>query len=182
MDLLKAFYLQPRDLLLAKSHSYGLEHRSLNVLKYYLHHLKMRVRVGSELSNWLHVIFGFIFFHSFHLFYSHKKNITRSTRSTSVLEDSILGPLLFNIFIKDIFWSDICSEICNFADDNTIFAPGSKFEGIVDRLNEDKRIQMSLSNSLDTVDTDIRRTSLRRPQDIGAHWGNNQKVLNPDKF
>lgn len=157
MDLLKAFYLQPRDLLLAKSHSYGLEHRSLNVLNYYLHHLKMRVRVGSELSNWLHVIFG-------------------------VLEDSILGPLLFNIFIKDIFWSDICSEICNFADDNTIFAPGSKFEGIIDRLNEDKRIQMSLSNSLDTVDTDIRRTSLRRPQDIGAHWGNNQKVLNPDKF
>lgn len=157
MDLLKAFYLQPRDLLLAKSHSYGLEHRSLNVLNYYLHHLKMRVRVGSELSNWLHVIFG-------------------------VLEDSILGPLLFNIFIKDIFWSDICSEICNFADDNTIFAPGSKFEGIIDRLNEDKRIQMSLSNSLDTVDTDIRKTSLRRPQDIGAHWGNNQKVLNPDKF
>lgn len=157
MDLLKAFYLQPRDLLLAKSHSYGLEHRSLNVLNYYLHHLKMRVRVGSELSNWLHVIFG-------------------------VLEDSILGPLLFNIFIKDIFWSDICSEICNFAEDNTIFAPGSKFEGIIDRLNEDKRIQMSLSNSLDTVDTDIRRTSLRRPQDIGAHWGNNQKVLNPDKF
>ena len=144
MDLLKAFYLQPRDLLLAKSHSYGLEHRSLNVLNYYLHHLKMRVRVGSELSNWLHVIFG-------------------------VLEDSILGPLLFNIFIKDIFWSDICSKICNFADDNTIFAPGSKFEGIIDRLNEDKRIQMSLSNSLDTVDTDIRRTSLRRPQDIGAH-------------
>ena len=137
MDLLKVFYLQPRDLLLAKSHSYGLEHRSLNVLNYYLHHLKMRVRVGSELSNWLHVIFG-------------------------VLEDSILGPLLFNIFIKDIFWSDICSEICNFADDNTIFAPGSKFEGIIDRLNEDKRIQMSLSNSLDSgywYQEDVLKTS-----------------------
>lgn len=149
--------MQPRDLLLTKSHSYGLEHRSLNVLNYYLYHLKMRVRVDSELSNWFHVILG-------------------------VLEGSILGPLLFNIFINDIFYSDICSEICNFTDDNTIFAPGPKFEGIVDRLNEDNRIQMSLWNSLDAVDADIVRTSLRRPQDVGAHWGNNQKVLNPDKF
>lgn len=32
---------------------------------------------------------------------------------------------------------------------------------------------MSLWNSLDAVDADM---------DVGAHWGNNQKVLNPDKF
>ena len=34
---------------------------------------------------------------------------------------SILGPLLIHIFINDLFFSMQKSEVCNFADDNTLF-------------------------------------------------------------
>ena len=35
---------------------------------------------------------------------------------------SILGPLLFNIFINDIFMIIEQPDICNFADDNTLYS------------------------------------------------------------
>ena len=34
---------------------------------------------------------------------------------------SILGPLLFNIFINDLFFFVLKCDICNFADDNTMY-------------------------------------------------------------
>ena len=39
-------------------------------------------------------------------------------------QGSILGPLLFNIFINDIFFFAEKSEICNFADANTTYLCG----------------------------------------------------------
>ena len=37
-------------------------------------------------------------------------------------QELILGPLLFNIFITDIFFFIEKSEICNFANDNTLYS------------------------------------------------------------
>ena len=39
-------------------------------------------------------------------------------------QGSILGPLLLNIFINDIFFFIEMSEICNFTDDNTLYSCG----------------------------------------------------------
>ena len=41
-----------------------------------------------------------------------------------------MAPLLFKIFINDLFFYNISSEMCNFADDNTICAFGNDIHGI----------------------------------------------------
>ena len=49
----------------------------------------------------------------------------------------ILGPLLFNIFINDIFIIIEETNICNFADDNSIYACDTTLSKILKRLEHD---------------------------------------------
>ena len=53
---------------------------------------------------------------------------------------SILGPLVFNVFINDIFMFIEKIEICNFADDNTPYVCGEDFSNILDNLKHDMKI------------------------------------------
>ena len=50
---------------------------------------------------------------------------------------SILGPLLFNIFINDLFFSIEKTEVCNFADDNTLFSSDENLDLVFSNLNSD---------------------------------------------
>ena len=52
-------------------------------------------------------------------------------------QGSVLGPLLFNIFINDIFYAIEASKICNFADGNTIYALSHSVEAMVAKLEID---------------------------------------------
>ena len=49
----------------------------------------------------------------------------------------MLGPLLFDIFINDLFITDLESEICNFADDTTIYACDTSIDAVTMKLKDD---------------------------------------------
>ena len=92
MDLSKAFDCLPHNLLLAKRQSYGFRQPAIEFLDSYLS--GHRVKINSTHSDWMEIKQG-------------------------VPQGSILGPLLFNIYINDIFYILEKSQLCNYADDNT---------------------------------------------------------------
>ena len=114
MDLSKAYDCLPHNLLIAKLEAYGLGNDSLNLLLDYLSFRKQRTKVGSAYSKW--------------------SNIRRG-----IPQGSILGSLLFNIFINDIFMIIEQSDICNFADDNTLYSCGKSLTDIKENLVSDTK-------------------------------------------
>ena len=48
-----------------------------------------------------------------------------------------LGPKFFNIYLNDMFFEFVNTEVCNIADDTTPFACGMELRDVIKRLEND---------------------------------------------
>ena len=93
-DLSKAFDCLNHELLIAKHEAYGFHHSPITYIFSYLSDRKQRTNVNNFLSSWSNI-------------------------ETGVPQGSILGPLIFNIYMNDIFYYIREEDLTNYADDNT---------------------------------------------------------------
>ena len=110
-DLSKAFDCLLHDLIVAKSYAYGFSTESLKLINSYFTERKQRVKINDQFSSWLDIAVG-------------------------VPQGSILGPLLFNIFLCDMFL--FCNDIdfASYADDNTPYYIGKTPEEAISPLEK----------------------------------------------
>ena len=132
IDLSKAFDCLPHDLLIAKLSAYGFEKQTLNLLFSYLTKRKQGVKIKDSMSDFLEIISG-------------------------VPQGSILGPILFNIFLNDMILFTTVTNPNNYADDNTLSASENTISELV--------------------------TTLEKGGEEAIKWlSSNKMIPNPDKF
>ena len=86
----------------------------MKLIRNYLSNRKQRVRVNDSYSFWQDILFG-------------------------VPQSSILGPLLFNIFLADLFFTLDNTEFTNYADDITPYAISGNTDDLISSLEKSSK-------------------------------------------
>ena len=96
-DLSKTFDVIQHPLLLAKFKAYGLDKDGCALFRHCLSNRQQRVKIGDTFLSWESVKCG-------------------------VPQGSVLGPILFNIFIKHLFYDVKRANLNAYADDHQIYS------------------------------------------------------------
>ena len=115
MDLSKAIDTINHELLLIKLNAYGFDKNSLEVMRNYLSNHWQRTKINTTFSSWSALLKG-------------------------VLQGSVMGPILFNIFLNDLFLILKGTDVCNFADDTSSHACDISFDELLMRLEHDSAL------------------------------------------
>ena len=122
-DLSKAFDCMTHDLLIAKLHALNFDMNALNLIFDYLTERKQRVKINFIFSSYLDIFQG-------------------------VPQGSVLGPLLFNLFLSDLFFFAQEADIMSYVDDNTPYVCSENIDVTLEKLEEvGKTLSEWLSNN-----------------------------------
>ena len=110
-DLSKPFDCILHDLLIAKLAAYGFDYQSLRIMESFLSNRQQKTKINNAFSRYSKIING-------------------------VPQGSILGPLLFNVFICDIFFDIIECDIASYADDNTSYNFNFSLDNVISNLEK----------------------------------------------
>ena len=109
-DLSIAFDCLPHDLIVAKFPAHGFPIESLKLINSYLTESKQWVKINDQFSSWMDFLFD-------------------------VLHGSILGPLLFNIFLCNMFL--FCKDVdVSYADDDIPYCIGKTQKELISQLEK----------------------------------------------
>ena len=114
-DLSKTFDCLHHELLIAKLDAYGFDIKSVKLIQQYLSNRKQRVKVGNAYSSWKDIFYG-------------------------IPQGSILGPLIFNIFLCDLFYFLEGVAVASYADDTTPYTANKTNDLVIKEIEHFSKV------------------------------------------